>query len=31
MGIYDLNKKYNLSEIVSGDSIFSATALQMVI
>tara|TARA_B100000287_G_scaffold349317_1_gene337833 strand:+ start:1261 stop:2208 length:948 start_codon:yes stop_codon:yes gene_type:complete len=27
MGIYDLNKKYNLNEIVSGDSIFSATGI----
>jgi len=27
MGIEDLNKKYNLSEIVSGDSIFCATGI----
>ena len=27
MGIKDLNKKYNLSEIVKGDSIFSATGI----
>jgi len=27
MGIKDLNKKYNLSEIIKGDSIFSATGI----
>ena len=27
MGVKDLNKKYNLSEIVKGDSIFSATGI----
>ena len=27
MGIKDLNRKYNLNEIVSGDSIFSATGI----
>ena len=27
MGIYDLNKKYELDEIVSGDSIFCATGI----
>ena len=27
MGIYDLDKKYELSEIVSGDSIFCATGI----
>ena len=27
MGIKDLNKKYDLSEIVKGDSIFSATGI----
>ena len=27
MGIKDLNKKYNLSEIVKGDSLFSATGI----
>ena len=27
MGIKDLNKKYQLNEIISGDSIFSATGI----
>ena len=27
MGIIDLNKKYDLKEIIRGDSIFSATAI----
>ena len=27
MGIKDLNKKYDLNEIISGDSIFSATGI----
>ena len=27
MGIHDLQKKYNLNEIISGDSIFSATGI----
>ena len=27
MGIYDLNKKYELNEIVKGDSIFCATGI----
>ena len=27
MGIKDLNKKYNLKEIVKGDSIFCATGI----
>jgi len=27
MGIHDLEKKYNLNEIISGDSIFSATGI----
>jgi fructose-1,6-bisphosphatase II / sedoheptulose-1,7-bisphosphatase len=27
MGITDLNKKYELNEIVKGDSIFCATAI----
>ena len=27
MGIKDLNRKYNINEIVSGDSIFSATGI----
>ena len=27
MGINDLNKKYNLKDIVSGDSIFCATGI----
>ena len=27
MGINDLQKKYNLNEIISGDSIFSATGI----
>ena len=27
MGIKDLNKKYNLNEIVKGDSIFCATGV----
>ena len=27
MGIKDLNRKYDLNEIVSGDSIFSATGI----
>ena len=27
MGIIDLNKKYNLNEIVTGDSIFCATGI----
>ena len=27
IGIYDLQKKYNINEIVSGDSIFSATGI----
>ena len=27
MGIYDLNKKYQLNEIISGDSIFCATGI----
>ena len=27
MGITDLNKKYNLNEIVKGDSIFCATGI----
>ena len=27
MGIVDLNKKYELSEIIKGDSIFCATAI----
>ena len=27
MGVKDLNKKYNLNEIVSGDSIFCATGI----
>ena len=27
MGINDLNKKYNLNEIVKGDSIFCATGI----
>ena len=27
MGIFDLNKKYELSEIIKGDSIFCATAI----
>ena len=27
MGVKDLNKKYNLNEIVSGDSIFCATGV----
>ena len=27
MGIKDLDKKYNLNEIISGDSIFSATGI----
>ena len=27
MGITELNKKYNLNEIISGDSIFCATGI----
>ena len=27
MGIHDLQKKYNLNEIITGDSIFSATGI----
>ena len=27
MGIYDLHRKYNLNEIISGDTIFSATGI----
>ena len=27
MGVVDLNKKYNLNEIVTGDSIFCATGI----
>ena len=31
MGIKDLNKKYDLNEIIKGDSIFCATGITMVI